>query len=79
VVSTAVGGVPELVREGETGLLVPSGDAAALARALQALVDDPARREAMGAAARQHAIAHFDIRHTVRGYEQLYESLLRRK
>jgi len=70
--------VPDLVREGETGLLVPSGDAAALVRALQALVDDPARREAMGKAARQHAIAHFDIRHTVRGYEQLYETLLAR-
>jgi glycosyltransferase involved in cell wall biosynthesis len=79
VVSTAVGGVPELVREGVTGLLVPSEDTGALACALQALVDDPARRQAMGAAARQHAIAHFDIRHTVRGYEQLYESLLRRK
>jgi glycosyltransferase involved in cell wall biosynthesis len=78
VVSTAVGGVPELVREGETGLLVPSGDAAALARALQALVDDPARREAMGKAARQHAITHFDIRHTVRQYETLYERLLQR-
>jgi glycosyltransferase involved in cell wall biosynthesis len=79
VVSTAVGGVPELVQEGATGLLVPSEDTGALACALQALVDDPARRQAMGAAARQHAIAHFDIRHTVRGYEQLYESLLRRK
>jgi glycosyltransferase involved in cell wall biosynthesis len=79
VVSTAVGGVPELVREGETGLLVPSEDAAALAQAMQALVDDPVRRQAMGAAARRHAVAHFDIRHTVRGYEQLYESLLRRK
>ena len=79
VVSTAVGGVPELVREGETGLLVPSEDAGALARALQALVDDSVRRQAMGAAARQHAIAHFDIRHTVRGYEQLYESLLRKR
>jgi len=77
VVSTAVGGVPELVRAGETGLLVPSEDAAALAQAMQALVDDPARRQAMGAAARQHAVAHFDIRHTVRGYEQLYESLLK--
>jgi hypothetical protein len=33
----------------------------------------------MGAAARQHAIAHFDIRHTVRGYEQLYETLLCRE
>ena len=79
VVSTAVGGVPELVRDGETGLLVPSEDAGALARALQALVDDSARRQAMGAAARQHAIAHFDIRHTVRGYEQLYEALLRKR
>jgi len=78
VVSTAVGGVPELVREGATGLLVPSEDAGALARALQALVDDPVRRQAMGAAARQDAIAHFDIRHTVRGYEQLYEALLNR-
>ena len=78
VVSTAVGGVPELVREGETGLLVPPNDAGALARALQALMDNPARRRAMGAAARQYAMAHFDIRHTVRGYEQLYESLLNR-
>ena len=32
---------------------------------------------ALGAAARQYAVAHFDIRHTVRGYEQLYESLLK--
>jgi glycosyltransferase involved in cell wall biosynthesis len=79
VVSTAVGGVPELVREGETGLLVPSEDTGALARAVQVLVDDPVRRQAMGAAARQHAIAHFDIRHTVRGYEQLYEALLRKR
>jgi glycosyltransferase involved in cell wall biosynthesis len=78
VVSTAVGGVPELVQEGETGLLVPSEDTGALACALQALVDDPARRQAMGAAARQHAIAHFDIRHTVRMYEELYERLLAR-
>jgi len=77
VVSTAVGGVPELVQEGATGLLVPSEDAGALAQAMQALVDDPVRRQAMGAAARQHAVAHFDIRHTVRGYEQLYESLLK--
>jgi Glycosyltransferase len=78
VVSTAVGGVPELVREGVTGLLVPSEDAGALAHAMHALVDDPVRRQAMGAAARQHAVAHFDIRHTVRMYEELYESLLRR-
>ena len=76
VVSTAVGGVPELVRDGETGLLVSSEDTGALAQAIQALVDNPARRQAMGVAARQHAVASFDIRHTVRGYEQLYEALL---
>jgi glycosyltransferase involved in cell wall biosynthesis len=76
VVSTAVGGVPELVRDGETGLLVPSEDTGALAQAIQALVDNPALRQAMGVAARQHAVASFDIRHTVRGYEQLYEALL---
>ncbi len=78
VVSTAVGGVPELVRHGETGLLVPSEDRDALAGALQALIDDPARRQAMGAAARQHAIEHFDIRLTVQGYERLYDRLLNR-
>lgn len=78
VVSTAVGGVPELVRDGETGLLVPSEDVGALAGALQALVDDGVRRRALGAAARQHAVAHFDIRHTVQGYARLYERLLRR-
>ncbi len=78
VVSTAVGGVPELVQEGVTGRLVPSEDAGALAQAMQALVDDPARRQAMGAAARQHAVARFDIRHTVRMYEELYERLLAR-
>lgn len=78
VVSTAVGGVPELVQHGKTGLLVPSEDRDALAGALQALIDDPARRQAMGAAARQHAIEHFDIRLTVRGYEQLYDRLLQR-
>jgi glycosyltransferase involved in cell wall biosynthesis len=78
IVSTAVGGVPELVRDGETGLLVPSEDAGALGRALQALVNDATRRQAMGAAARQRAVAHFDIRHTVRQYESLYERLLQR-
>ncbi|MEJ5384107.1 MAG: glycosyltransferase [Fimbriimonadales bacterium] len=76
VVSTAVGGVPELVQHGETGLLVPSEDRDALAGALQTMVDSPARRQTMGAAARQHAMEHFDIRLTVRGYEQLYTHLL---
>ncbi len=76
VVATAVGGVPELVEDGISGLLVPSEDESALTHALQTLIDQPGRRQQMGIAARQRAVAHFDIRHTVRRYEALYEALL---
>ena len=51
VVSTAVGGVPEVVTDGENGLLVPPGDPAALADALARLLDDDALRERLGRAA----------------------------
>jgi len=58
VVATAVGAVPEVVTP-EVGLLVPPRDPAALARAIQALLDDPARRERMGAAGRERMVRHF--------------------
>ena len=51
VVASDLGGLPEIVRDGETGVLVPPGDPGALARALVALADDPERRAALGAAA----------------------------
>jgi glycosyltransferase involved in cell wall biosynthesis len=51
VVSTAVGGVPEVVRDGENGLLVPVGDEDALAAALQRISGDPALRARLAAAA----------------------------
>ena len=57
VVASRVGGVPEAVAEGETGLLVPPGDEEALAAALRSLIDDPARRRRMGAAAIARATA----------------------
>ena len=52
-VATRVGGIPEVVEDGISGLLVPPGDAAGLARAVEALIADPTRRAAMGAAARR--------------------------
>jgi glycosyltransferase involved in cell wall biosynthesis len=55
------GGVAAIVRDGETGLLAPADDKAAFAAALAAVLDDPARRRAMGAAARANALAHHDI------------------
>ena len=54
-IAGAYGGVPGVIRAGETGLLVPPGDAGAFATALSTLLDNPARRAAMGAAARDFA------------------------
>ncbi len=62
VVAGRTDGVPAIVADGETGLLPPPGDAAAFARAVRALLDDPARREAMGQAAQARAVRHHSIR-----------------
>ena len=79
VVATAVGGVPELVEDGVSGLLTPNEDFDALVAALQRLVDSVELRRRMSNAALQRAREKFDIRHTVRAYEALYEELLQRK
>lgn len=60
-VATRVGGVAELVLENETGLTLPASDEAAMAVAAAALLADPARRQAMGEAARRHVGAHFAL------------------
>jgi starch synthase len=60
VVASRIGGIPEVVVDGETGLLVPPEDPYALAAALNELARDPERAEAMGRAGRERAIAEFD-------------------
>jgi glycosyltransferase involved in cell wall biosynthesis/GT2 family glycosyltransferase len=62
LVSTDVGAIGEIVRDGETGLLVPVGDASALAAALRRLAADPPLRQKMGAAARQLVESDFDAK-----------------
>jgi len=59
VVASRVGGIPELVADGETGLLVPRDDPAALASAVTVLLADPDHRARLGRAARAHAVARF--------------------
>ena len=59
VVASAVGGIPEVVSDGETGLLVPPDDPGALAGALNALIGDPVRADALGRAGRERAVAEF--------------------
>jgi N-acetyl-alpha-D-glucosaminyl L-malate synthase BshA len=78
-VSTRVGGIPELVEDGESGLLVPSGDVGALAGALQALIDDETRRHALGRAAQARARERFASGIIVPRYEALYRRLCRER
>ena len=76
VVATALEGMPELVRAGETGLLVPPRDATALADAIVALLDDPTTALAMARAGRKRVEAHFSLRAKVDATEALYQRLL---
>ncbi|HEX8915781.1 MAG TPA: glycosyltransferase [Humisphaera sp.] len=69
VVATAGGGVPEVVDDGATGILVPMGDAAAMAGAIRRLLDDPAAAEAMGRRARARILQQFTVDHAARRVE----------
>jgi starch synthase len=77
VVGSQVGGIPEVVVDAETGLLVPPDDPAALAAALNALILDPARAAAMGAAGRKRAATEFGWDAIAAQTTDLYASLLR--
>jgi glycosyltransferase involved in cell wall biosynthesis len=72
VVASAVGGLPEIVVHGESGLVVPPGDAEALADALVELASDLPRAAAMGLAGRQRAVESFTPERATSGVEALY-------
>jgi len=76
VVATRVGGLPDLVGEGVTGLLVPPQDPAALTAALAELLLDPERAARMGEAGRVRRREEFSIEATARRVGELYEELL---
>jgi glycosyltransferase involved in cell wall biosynthesis len=69
-----VGGLPEIVASGETGLVVPPVDDGALAATIVELASDPARVRAFGAAARARALAQFSPESAVEGVERVYRS-----
>lgn len=75
-IGTRVDGVPEVVAEGKTGLLVPAGDSASLARAIVSLLDDPDWRRAMGIAARRWVEEQFSREAMASGMDALYRRLL---
>jgi glycosyltransferase involved in cell wall biosynthesis len=78
VVTTDVGGAGEAVTDGETGIVVPPGDAAAAASALAALAADPDRARAMGEGGRARQREHFDGEAMVEGYRRALEEVATR-
>ena len=79
VVATDVGGNPEAVVDGVTGLLVPPGDPGALASAIIRLLGDPGSRAAFGKAGRARAAELFTLDGMIRKYEGVYERLIESK
>jgi glycogen(starch) synthase len=75
VVATRVGGIPEIVLDGETGLLVDQDDAPALAAAIASLLERPGQAAEMGHAGRRHARAAFDWRRYLDAHDALYRRL----
>lgn len=65
VIATRVGGIPELVRDGETGFLVPRGDATQIASRILALLASAELRQRLGVAGRQVALSKFDLKQNV--------------
>lgn len=76
IVASEVGGIPELIDHGATGLLVPAGEPEALAKALAGLVREPERAERLGAAARKKVAEEFSIEQMARKNEAFYYELL---
>lgn len=75
-IATRVGGIPEVVRDGETGWLVSAGDERAIAERLIELASDDAIRKRMGETARAYAEQRFSSEQFVRGVERIYEEML---
>jgi glycosyltransferase involved in cell wall biosynthesis len=76
VVASAVGGIPDMVRDGEEGLLVPPGDAGALAAAILRVLGDPRLGRDLAAAGRARAEEAFSLESQVGRLGSLYDRLI---
>ena len=79
VVASNVGGIPEVLRDSITGVLVPPASAESIARILVTLARTPERLERMGEASRAHVIPAFGLERMVEQIEALYEEVLKEK
>jgi glycosyltransferase involved in cell wall biosynthesis len=76
VIASAVGSVPELVRSGETGLLIPPADEESLAGAREYILEDGARADRMRTQARQLVAARYSIDGTAARYRDLFDDVM---
>ena len=77
VVGSRVGGIPEAVRERETGMLCAPGNPEELARTILKLVGKTGTLKRMGMQARQRAIEHFSLPRMINGVETVYREIIR--
>ncbi len=76
LVATAVGGVPEIARDGQTGLLAPAGAPDTLSERILELLRDPGLRSAIGARARELVIDKYSVATMIQRYQLIYEQVL---
>jgi glycosyltransferase involved in cell wall biosynthesis len=76
VIASRVGSVPEVVQDGETGLLVAPGDAPALARAVLATLNDRPAAIRRAALARERVETYYSVDRTTAGYERLFDDVM---
>lgn len=76
VIASEVGAIPDVIRHGATGMLVPAGDADALADALCLLIEDEGVRRRLGQSGRELVRAVYDFERTVGQYDDLYQKVL---
>lgn len=76
VVATATGGIPEIIRDGETGRLVPPADSPALARAILSLLSDPPRARSMAAAGQALVLARYTVDEMMARTTRVYRELI---
>jgi glycosyltransferase involved in cell wall biosynthesis len=75
VISTNAGGIPDIVADGETGILVPTGDVLALRAAMKDLLENPAKRQAMAAAGKERVV-RFQAKTVIPQIEGIYQQLI---
>jgi glycosyltransferase involved in cell wall biosynthesis len=79
VIAASTGGVPDIVRDGENGLLVEAGQELPLRDAILRLYDDPGLRQRMAAAALRMIQEKFSVEHVGGDYKRLYEKLIEQR